>query len=425
MNPQVPTTAAFLGALLLGPILVRAEPGWPQWRGPKGTGHSQEHDLPVHWDAAHVVWSTPLTGRGHSSPVAWGDRLFLTVAAADGSRRSVVCHDVRTGQLLWEQAASSGEPEMIHAMNSWATPTCATDGRRVVAFFGDGGLDCFDLDGKPLWSRDLGSFETAGWGMASSPVLVGELVIQTCDGDNLAFVAAFDKQTGQEVWRTERPAMRSFSTPVLIDTPQRRELVINAHDGMRAYDPTTGSELWYVTGASGRGTPSVVPGAGLVLSLSGRSQGESDLMAVRPGGTGDVTASGLAWQAKRGGRDLPSPIVVDDYLCTVNLRPGIAACYEVATGRELWKQRLTGNFSASPIAVDGLVYLLNESGETYVVKPDREYREVARNRLDAADDEVFRASPMPYAGRLFLRSDKRLYCIGKTATPSAGVETGD
>jgi len=391
---------------------IRSDSQWPGWRGPDGAGHSDETGLPVAWDAKNVVWTTQLKGRGQSSPIAWQDRIFLTTATERGARREVVCIDRKNGHVLWERVAWTGEPEGIHSMNSWASPTCATDGQRVVACFGNGGLHCYDLNGNILWSRDLGRFENANWGFGSSPIIVENLVIQACDADNDAFLVAIDKQSGAEVWRTPRPKSRSFSTPLLINTGARRELVINGHSGMRSYDPSTGKELWFCTGGSGRGTPTVVTGRGLVIVLSGRTRGDGDLMAFRPGGSGDVTVTHNAWHVRRGGRDLPSPIVVDDFLIVANLRTGIGSCYDVTTGKLHWKNRLHGRFSASPIETGGLVYILSESGETIVIKPDREYREVARSRLNAEDDEVFRTSLMPYAGHIFCRSDKRLYCIG-------------
>lgn len=207
------------------------------------------------------------------------------------------------------------------------------------------------------------------------------MVIQTCDADNVAFLVALNAHDGEEVWRTSRATNRSFSTPVLMDTDHRQELVLNGHFGPAAYDPLSGRELWSCTGGSGRGTPTVVSAQGMAIVISGRSRGDGDMMAIRLGGEGDVTETHRVWNIERGGRDLPSPIVVEDYLVTVNIRPGLATCYEVATGKELWKHRLQGKFSSSPIAVKGLVYVLTESGETYVIEPGPRYREVARNRI--------------------------------------------
>jgi len=391
-----------------------ANSAWTQWRGSQGTGISEANDLPVQWDESHLIWTAELDGRGQSSPIAWGNRIFLTTASKGGHECAVVCIDRESGQQLWKADIPNDEPEKIHGMNTWATPTCACDGQLVVASFGDAGLHCYDLDGTRRWSVELGKFSRSGWGSGSSPVILDDLVIQTCDADNVSFLVGINKYNGQEVWRTPRPELRSFSTPVLIDTGKRKELVLNGSAGIHAYDPSQGNLLWFCSGGSGRGTPTVVPGAGLVIAISGRRRGAGDMMAVRPGGSGDVTTTQLVWSVARGsGRDLPSPIVVGDYLFTVDLRPGLATCYHTATGKELWKKRLRGNFSASPIAAGGLIYVLSESGETTVIKPERQYHEIARNRLSADDEEIFRASLMPYEGRIFCRSDRRLYCVGK------------
>ena len=297
-------------------------------------------------------------------------------------------------------------------MNSWATPSCAADGTRVMAYFGNGGLYCFDYRGERLWHRNLGRLANNRWGVGSSPILSGDDVIQACDGDNDAFLVAVERATGKIRWRQPRRKSRGFSTPLLVNVDQRQELVLNGHFGVHAYDPHTGSELWFCEGGSGRGTPSVTSGHNLIFAISGRSRGVGDLMAIRPGGRGAVAATHLTWQAQRGGRDLPSPLLVDDYLVAVNLRPGVATCYDARTGKLLWKQRLGGNFSSSPIAAGGNVYLQNERGETTVIRPGPTYRELARNGLPAEESEAFRASLMPLSGKLYARSDRYLYCIG-------------
>ena len=391
---------------------LRGESSWPQWRGAQGTGVSQETGIPVKWNREQVRWRTRIPGRGQSSPVAEGGRIFLTTAAGDGKARSVVCIEQQTGKMLWQRQAVQGVPETVHPMNSWATPSCAADGTRVIAYFGNGGLYCFDYRGQRLWQRNLGRLTNSLWGVGSSPILFGDDVIQTCDGDNDAFLVAVERATGKIRWRQPRHKSRGFSTPLLIEVDQRQELVLNGHLGVHAYDPHTGRELWFCEGGSGRGTPSVTSGHNLIFAISGRSRGPGDLMAIRPGGQGPVAATHLVWQAQRGGRDLPSPLLVDDYLVAVNLRPGVATCYDARTGKLLWKQRLGGNFSASPIAAGGNVYLQNERGETTVIRPGPTYRELARSGLPAEENEAFRASLMPLSGKLYARSDRYLYCIG-------------
>ena len=390
---------------------LAADVTWPGWRGPRGDGHSAETELPVQWDAKSVVWKTPLKGRGQSSPVVWGDRVFLTTALESGRQRVVFCVDRRDGKHLWEHVAWTGSPEKSHAMNGWATPTCATDGERVVAFFGKGGIHGYTVEGKPLWSRDLGPF-AGPWGVAASPVIVGDLVIQNCDAEGEAYLIALDKRTGQTVWRTPRevPERGGWSTPVLVQAGGRPELVLNGASAVTAYDPKTGEPLWSCRSFNGRGEPTATPGHGLLFMVNGL---RGDFYAVRPGGTGDVTKTHMAWHTpRRGGRDQPSPIVVGEYVVVADMG-GLATCYEAKTGKELWKERLNGKFSSSPIAAGGRAYFQSDEGTTYVLEPGPTMKLVARNRLGSGGDELFRASLTPAAGRILVRSDRALYCIGR------------
>jgi outer membrane protein assembly factor BamB len=421
-RPTLLWSLAVVAPLGLGSPL-RAESNWPGWRGPAGDGHSAETGIPVRWDAHAVVWRTPLKGRGQSSPVVWGERIFLTTALEDGKQRQVVCLDRKTGKVLWEQVAWTGTPEKSHAMNGWASATCATDGERVVAFFGKGGLHCYTVEGKPLWSRDLGPFE-GPWGTAASPVIVGDLVVQNCDAEKEASLVALDRRTGQTVWRTPReaPERGGWSTPVLVRAGGRDELVLNGAKAVIAYDPATGKPLWSCRSFNGRGEPTATPGNGLVFLVCGLQGGT---YAVRPGGEGDVTATRMAWHTpRRGGRDQPSPIVVGDYVVVVNMA-GIASCYEAATGKELWKERLAGKFSSSPIAAGGLAYFQSDEGITFVLEPGPTMKLVARNDLGAPAEEAFRAALTPSAGQVFSRSDRALYCIGGPAGNPAPGSGGD
>jgi len=388
----------------------QAETRWPRWRGPRGDGQSAEKQLPVEWTAADVAWKTELPGRGQSSPIVWDDRIFLTSASDDGSKRSVLCVDRSNRKLVWEKTIEfNGTPEKLHKMNTWATPSCATDGQVVIAFFGRAGLHAFTVDGEPLWSKDLGPFENP-WGTAACPVLVGDLVIQNGDADADSFIAAFDKRTGREVWRQRRPDFRGWSTPVLIRSGDREELVLNGHTGVTAYDPATGNQLWFCKSFNGRGEPTATPGDGLVYLVNGLA---GDVYAVRPGGEGDVTSSRMAWHTpRRVGRDLPSPIVIGDYVIVVGMQ-GVAVCYDARQGTVVWQDRLGGNYSASPIAAAGLAYFLSEDGTMVVLEPAPEMKVVARNKLETTGDEIFRASPAPCEGQLLLRSDRTLYCVGR------------
>ena len=387
-----------------------AEPNWPRWRGPEGNGQSAETNIPLKWDASSVVWKTPLKGIGQSSPIVWGERIFLTSALGSGKTRLVMGLDRKSGKVLWEKEAWTGTPEASHNQNGWASATCATDGERVVAFFGKGGLHCYDVEGKPLWSRDLGAFPGA-WGTAASPVIVGDLVIQNCDAAGVGLLVAVDKKTGKDAWKTPRPAPErgGWTTPVLIDVDGKQELVLNGETTVTSHDPATGKILWTCKTFIGRGDPTVTPGKGLLFVVNGQP---GDIYAIKPGGSGDITKSHMAWHTPRkNGRDQPSPILVDDYL-VVSSMSGMTTCYQASTGKPLWTERIKGVFSSSPVAAGGVVYFQNEAGETTVIKPGPKLDIVETNVL-AAKGEVFRASLTPCGGQMFSRSDKALYCIGK------------
>lgn len=403
---------AFLLTVLAGPACVEAQSNWPRWRGPSQDGHSSETGLPTRWTPDEVQWRVPLKGRGQSSPIIWGERIFLTTAVDEGRQRVVMCLDRSDGRLLWEHVVWTGEPEMSHTMNGWASASCVTDGERVYAFFGrGGGLHCFAVEGDSLWQRDLGRFvmET-DWGTAASPVLVDGLVIQNCDADEDAYLIALDQQTGEVAWRTPRENYRGWSTPVLIETSVRQELVLNGHTGVRAYDPATGKELWYCQGFNGRGSPTVTPADGLLHVVNGLS---GDTYAVRPGGNGNVTSSHMAWHAPRKGRDLSSPIVVNGTLIISGLRSAIITAYDAQDGRELWKERVGGQISASPISWNGKAFFVSEAGDTLVVDPQASPPIVARNTVESEPGELFRSCIAPSDGQVFLRSDRALYCIGQ------------
>ena len=406
--------ATVLAILVAMSPTARAETNWPQFGGPQGSFGSVESHLPTQWSSDQVQWKTPLEGWGQSSPVIWGDRIFLTTALDNGRQRVVFCLDRNGGKELWRHTAWSGDPEPSHKMNGWASATCVTDGDVLVAFFGRGGMHAYSLDGKPLWTRDLGPFD-GPWGTAACPIIVGDHVIQNGDSESEAFLIALDKRTGKTVWSTPRESLRGWSTPIVIDVSGQgkaahKELVLNGHNGVRGYDPATGKELWFCKGYNGRGEPIPAAAHGLLFVVNGLA---GDVYAVRPGGSGDVSETHRVWHTPRkAGRDLPSPIVVDNFLLVLSMN-GILTCYDTSGGKELWKERIGEHFSASPLAAGGLVYFQNESGETIVVRPGPQLDVVARNKLAAGSDELFRASPTPSEGQLFLRSDRFLYCVGE------------
>jgi outer membrane protein assembly factor BamB len=409
MHPIRASWIALVSVVFVLGVVAGAESNWPRWRGPQQDGHSADTNLPVKWTNENVVWKTTLPGSGQSSPVIWGDRIFLTSALDQGKERIVFCVDRKTGEIVWRQSAWKGEPEKSHDMNGWASATCVTDGEMVVAFFGRGGLHAYSVQGQPLWSSDLGTF-AGPWGTSACPIIVGDLVVQNCDADSDAWIRAFDKKSGKEVWKTRRRDHRGWSTPIVVESGKRREIVVNGHEGVQAYDPESGHELWFCKAFNGRGEPTVTPAGDLLCVVNGLS---GDFYSVRPGGSGNVTETHMAWHTPRsGGRDTPSPIVVGKQVIVCDMS-GVATCYDLTDGHMVWKNRLSGRFSGSPIAAGGLVYFLNEGGKTVVLKPGEEFEIVAENALAPAKDEIFRASLTPSDGQFFIRSTSVLYCVGK------------
>ncbi len=405
-------TAFILAIVLLSGKHLLAEGNWPQWRGPNGTGHSPEKTAPVKWDAKSVKWKLDLPGQGQSSPIIWDDNIFLTSALDRGTKRVVFCVSRSKKKIVWQHVAWTGQREQTPRMNGYASDNCTTDGERVYAFFGKGGLHCYSVDGKPLWKRDLGEFP-GKWGTGASPILVGDLLIQNCDERGKGLIRAFDKKTGEPKWATNRPAPQrgGWSTPILIDTGKRKEIVLNGEKAVCAYDPESGKELWSCKSVRGRGEPTVTPGKGLIFNINGQP---GDISAMRPGGSGDITSTkNLVWRGRRtSGRDQPSPILIGDYLLVVSMK-GIATCYNSADGKVLDTVRLnaSGSFVSTPIAVGNKAYFISESGQTVVIEPGAKMKIVSTNDLSAPKAEIFRASLTPSKGQMFIRSDRALYCV--------------
>ena len=383
---------------------------WTRFRGPEGTGVARQIDVPTNWDASMVAWKVDLPGQGQSSPVHWDGKLFLTVATEGGKVRHTLCIDKASGKTLWKQSVPSNSPEDVHKMNSHATPSCVTDGDRVISFFGSAGLHCYDLEGNKLWSRtDLGSFP-GDWGIAGSPILLGDAVVQNCDSAGPSYLLAVDKKSGKTLWKTQRnPKPKGgWSTPILINTGTRQELVLNGEFGVKGYDTKSGKELWFCKSFNGRGSPIPFFAHGLVYTVNGKP---GDIYAVKPGGSGDVTNNRMAWHAKRkGGRDLPAPAVIGDQLL-VTAMSGVTTAYDAKSGNALWSERIEGAFSGSPLIANGLYYIQNEAGTTYVLRPGKTLDLVAKNPLPAKPGEIFRATLVPLGDQIFVRSSSTLYCV--------------
>ena len=430
--------------LLIGTRRV-ATGNWPGWRG-DGQGVSTEKNLPLKWsERENVKWKTPIPGAGHSSPIVWGNRVFVTTAVAEdpgvesfrggvymGGNRSkpdasgykfrVICLDAGEGNILWSKVVAHEEPKTRrHTKNTYASETPVTDGKYIFASFGSVGLYCVDLEGNEIWQRDLGLLRgRRGWGTGASPVLYRNTVIVNCDSDDDSYIAAFEKTTGDPAWRTERNEGPSWGTPFLFEAGGRTTVVTNATKRLRGYDADTGKLLWECAGGSMISVPSPVATQDLVFLSSGHSMSllRQPIIAVRPEASDDATpAEGetesqrVAWSHTKGGPYVPSPLAVGDYLY-VPLDKGFLTCYEALTGKLLYGRQGLGTrntITASPIAADGRIYIQTEDGECYVVKQGPEFEILTVNKLD----EVFCASPAASEGKLFLRGRKHLYCIGK------------
>lgn len=403
-----------LSLLVLAAASVRSE-NWNQFRGPRLDGVVSAPGLPVNWNENSIVWKADLKGAGQSSPAQWENLLFLTGASPDGKERYVMCLSSKDGTTVWEDTIPCAAPESIHNMNSYATPSCATDGKVVVAYFGPAGLHAWDLSGNKLWSLDLG-MGGGTWGFAASPVIIDGLVIQNCDSEGPSRLVAVDAGTGKIAWETPRETKPKggWSTPTLIEHEGKRELILNGEFGVKGYDPATGKELWFCEAPTGRGEPVPVYADGKLHVVCGKP---GDTYAVKPGGSGNVTATHRVWMAPRkGGRDLPTPVVSGGVLF-VSSMSGIASAYDPASGSVHFTERLGDGIeiAAAPLVANGLVYYQTvHGGDVIVVKPGKTLEILARNSLgDSAKDLTFRAVPVPLENRLLLRGSTTLYCVGQ------------
>ena len=387
---------------------VNAE-DWRAFRGPTGMGVT-EQKIPASWNEDSITWKRSIPGEGQSSVVEAGNKIFLTASENSGNKRSLLCFTKDKGKLLWQKSVSYKGEESSHRMNGWCTPTPATEGNRVVAFFGPAGMHCFDTDGKKIWELQLGDFP-GSWGAAASPIIINGIVYQNCDSMGPSRLIAISLETGKIMWdtpRVEKPR-GGWSTPICIGVNNKKQLVVNGEYGVRGYDLSNGNELWFCKGFNGRGSPVPFFGNGLLYVVNGKP---GDLYAVSPNGLGDVTNSHLKWHAKRnGGRDLPSPAMLND-LVLVTSMSGIVTCYDAKSGKTHWIDRLQGAFSGSPIVSDNYYYIQSESGTTFVIKPNKNNLEVvSKNQLSSNLEEIFRATLSPIDGKIYTRSNSKLYCI--------------
>jgi outer membrane protein assembly factor BamB len=434
------------------PALPAARPAagsWPSFRGPQASGVADGQHLPETWNTAtneNVLWRTPIPGLAHSSPIVWGDRLFVTSAISsrgnatfkpglygDGDASEdrsshkwmLYAIDKRTGKIVWERVAFEGEPRnKRHIKSTYASASPATDGRIVVAWFGSQGVHAYDVDGKRLWTVDLGRVDMGAydlpsyeWGPASSPIIWHDTVFVQCDTQADSFVLALDARTGKTIWKTDRQELPSWGTPTVVGTSAGDELVTNASNFIRAYDPRTGKELWKLGGSSKITAPTPFIANGLVVVASGRAP-ERPLFAVRPGSRGDLTlakdqtsSDAIAWSKTGRGSYMPTPLVYDGILYVLG-NNGVFDAYEMETGKEIYRQRLEpvgSGFSASPVAADGRIYLTSEDGDIIVIAAGREFKKLGSNPIG----ELVMATPALSDGVMYVRGVSTLFAIGK------------
>lgn len=447
-----PATLLIVGVVLAATAAASQQPpaNWPSFRGPGASGVATGQGLPDEWNGTtglNVRWKTAIAGLAHSSPVVWGNRLFVTTAistdpdatftpglygegtaSADRSvhRWVVMALDVATGSVVWERTAFEGVPlQKRHIKSTYASSTPATDGRVVVAWFGSMGLYAFDMDGSPLWSQDLGRVDAGAydlpeyeWGTASSPVIWNGLVIVQVDQQGQSFISAFDALTGQRRWRTDRDELPSWGTPTVVDVPgQAPELVTNGSNFIRGYDPLTGRELWRLGGSSKITAPTPVFTDEYTLVASGRHF-EQPIFVLRHGARGDITLGprenanqAVVWRRNGRGPYMPTPLILNDRVYVL-ANEGIFDCYDLGTGREIYRRRIphTGSgFSASPVAADGRIILSSEDGDMFVVTPG-EFSLVATNPMG----EPLMATPAIAGGTMYVRGQHHLFAVGRT-----------
>lgn len=403
-------------ALVLSASLASSADNWPQFLGPAGDGHAAAAGLPLTWsETEHVKWKTAIHDRGHSSPVIWGNQVWLTTALRDGKQLFAVCVDRDSGKILHDIKVFDVEkPEFCHPVNSYASPTPVIEAGRVWVHFGTYGTACLDTrTGETLWSRrDLHCNHFRGPG--SSPFIYGDLLVLTYDGFDVQYLVALDKSTGKTVWKTNRSTdfgdfdgdlRKAYSTPTVVEHAGRRQLIsTGAYAGM-AYDLKTGEELWKVRYPGGYSNVSrPLYAHGLVFLNTGL--GTPQLWAVRPDGRGDVTGSHVAWKCTKAVPAKPSPVLIGDLIFMVN-DSGVATCLEAKTGKAVWQERIGGAFSASALEAPGRVYFFDQEGKTTVVAADRKFKNLATSKLD----DGCMATPAVSGKAMFLRSGSHLYRI--------------
>ena len=419
---------------------------WPSFRGPNASGIADAGPLVTTWDgerSANILWRTALPGLGHSSPVVWDDRVFVTAAISSAAAPTynpkdedtrpaedvsvhewrVYCLDKRSGRILWSRTAHRGVPAVKrHIKATQANATPATDGRVVVVSFGSEGLYAYDLDGQLLWKQELGVLDPGyagqpdlSWGFASSPIIYQDRVIVQCDIQKNSFIAAFSVKDGTRVWLARRDELPSWSTPVIYQGPRRTELVTSGSKYYRGYDPQTGKELWRLRDDTQVKVPTPVIARDLFYLTGGNPRGR-EFYVVRPNAAGDISVAAnqdagpaIAWRKSRGSPYTPTPLVYGNhlYICNDN---GVLTVYDATSGAQIYVHRIgttNSTFSASPIAAGGRIYFSSEDGEVFVIKAGPAYELLAVNRMG----EPLMATPAISAGMMLIRGQRHLFAV--------------
>ena len=406
--------------------LIRAE-NWPGWRGPSGDGISAGKGIPTKWSSTeNIAWKIAVPGEGHSSPIVWSDKVFLTSSLTEKNKRILLCLDRLSGQTVWQRDVVQSPPETVHRLNSRASGTPATDGKQVYVTFmraeGDEVIApnvgserlitpgkiivaAYDLDGNEKWKTNVGDFLSAH-GFNTCPVLFEDLLILNGDHDGDAYLVALDRESGRQRWRTRREnKTRSYVTPIIREIDGITQMILSGSLCIASYDPRNGKRHWIVDGPTEQFVASMVYDGKYVFATGGYP--ERHTLAIRPGGKGNVTDTHIAWRTTRGAAYVPSPIISGRYLLMV-ADSGIASCFEARTGKRHWMERLPGGHSPSPVSADGLVYFVSDRGVTTIIRPSETFAVIAKNELG----EPVSASPAISQGQIFLRTHQHLYCIG-------------
>lgn len=399
-----------------GSSLAAAVENWPCWRGPRGDGTANDPELPTGFALdKDLRWKTEIPGKGHSSPIVWDDRIYLTTALPETEERALLCLERATGKVLWQKAMLKSPLEGLHRLNSHSSGTPTTDGKRIYLTFLDGDkmyVTATDMEGKRLWEVRPGGFSSKH-GYCSNPVIWKDTIIVNGDHDGDAYIVALNQETGETVWKTDRPnKTRSYCTPIIRTIGGRNELILSGSKCVASYDPDTGKQWWIIDGPTEQFVASIVYHTEENLLFMTCGFPDRHMLAIRPGGNGDVTKSHIAWRESTGASYVPSPVVVGPYFLVV-ADNGVASCFVAKNGERLWRERLlpegkNGGHSASLLSANGLAYFLSDDGVLSVVKPGATLEVISRSELG----EPTSASPVPHHGALLIRGDKHLFCLG-------------